>query len=177
MESEFNHGKFTKDEIIGVVFSKLKPERHWVFADIGSGSGRVAEFFSPYVRKVYAVERDAILAAELIRKFNGTNVQVVGGDGYDFLLTHKPDCVFFGGTSRIDRMLEACTAKRMAVNCARIDVALKVVEKMRELDFFTEIVAVNVSKSYDLAGGIAFRALNPVFVVVGNAEGGKSRSR
>ena len=171
MESNLNHGKFTKDEVVGVVFSKLNPEREWTFADIGSGSGRVAEFFSKYVRKVYAVEKDSTSIAKLHNKFRGTNVEVVSGDGYNFLLHNNPDCVFFGGTSGIQRMLEVCSARRVAVNCARMDVAFKVVEKMKDLGIFREIVAVNISRSYELAGGIAFRALNPVFVVVGNADG------
>ena len=170
MENNVNQGKFTKDEIIGVVFSKLKPEKEWTFADIGSGSGRVAEFFSKYVRKVYAVEKDEDTASGLRLRFKGSSVEVVNSDGYDFLKNHSPECVFFGGTSGIDRMLEVCMAERMAVNCARVDIAVNVAEKMRELGIFREIVAVNVSKSYDLAGGIAFRALNPVFVVVGNAD-------
>ena len=170
MESNLNQGKFTKDEVIGVVFSKLNPEKEWTFADIGSGSGRVAEFFSKYVRKVYAVEKDGALIDKLREKFTGTNVEVVAEDGYSFLSNNSPDCVFFGGTSGIERMLEVCEAKRIAVNCARMDVAMETAKKMKELGMFREIVIVNISKSYDLAGGIAFRALNPVFVVVGYAD-------
>lgn len=172
MKSNLNHGKFTKDEVVGVVFSKLNPEREWTFADIGSGSGRVAEFFSKYVRKVYAVERDSMLISKLHNKFKGTNIEVVSEDGYDFLLSNNPDCVFFGGTFGILEMLEVCSARRVAINCARMDVALSVAEKMRDLGIFREIVAVNISRSYELAGGIAFKALNPVFVVVGDADRG-----
>jgi len=172
MENNVNSGKFTKEEVIGVVFSKLRPEKNWIFADIGSGLGKVSEFFSPYVRKVYAVEKDSSLVQRLIEKFKGTNVEVMGMDGYHFLLDHKPDCVFFGGTSGIERMLEVCRAKKVAVNCARVDIALGVTEKMKELKIFEEIVAVNISRSYELAGGIAFKALNPVYVVIGNADWG-----
>ncbi|WP_457591885.1 rRNA adenine N-6-methyltransferase family protein [Geoglobus sp.] len=162
-------GKFTKDEVIGVVFSKLRPERDWVVADIGSGSGRVAEFLSKYVRFVYAVELDSILSKNLERKFRGSNVKVVNSHGYDFLKENEVDGVFFGGTKDIEVMLEVCRARRVVVNCARMDVAAGVVEKMKELGIFREVVMVNASHGYELAGGIAFRAINPVFVVVGDA--------
>ncbi|WP_456369415.1 rRNA adenine N-6-methyltransferase family protein [Geoglobus sp.] len=162
-------GKFTKDEVIGVVFSKLRPERDWVVADVGSGSGRVADFLSRYVRLVYAVELDPELSEILRRRFAGSNVEVVNSHGYDFLKENEVDGVFFGGTKGIERMLDVCRAKRVVVNCARMDVAVEVVRKMKELGIFREVVMVNASIGYELAGGIAFRAINPVFVVVGDA--------
>ncbi|MBE8538859.1 rRNA adenine N-6-methyltransferase family protein [Geoglobus acetivorans] len=169
MENKLNYGKFTKDEIIGIVFSKLMPGKRWVFADIGSGTGKVAEFFSRYVHKVYAVEVDGELASRLEKKFRGTNVEVINSDGYDFLREHDVDGVFFGGTKGIERMIDVCRANRIAVNCARIDVALRVAEKLRENGMFEEIVFANISKSYELVGGLAFKSYNPVFVVVGHA--------
>ncbi|WP_048092802.1 rRNA adenine N-6-methyltransferase family protein [Geoglobus acetivorans] len=169
MESKLNQGKFTKDEVIGIVFSKLMPGRSWVFADIGSGTGRVAEFFSRYVHKVYAVEVDGELVSRLEEKFRGTNVEVIYSDGYDFLKEHEVDGVFFGGTRDIERMIDVCRANRIAVNCARMDVALRVAEKLKEKGMFEEIVLASISKSYELAGGMAFKSYNPVFVVVGHA--------
>ncbi len=162
-------GKFTKDEVMGVAFSKLRPERDWVVADVGSGSGRVADFLSKYVRLVSAVELDPGLSENLRQRFAGSNVEVVNSHGYDFLKENEVDGVFFGGTRGIERMLEVCRAKRVVVNCARMDVAVEVVRKMKELGIFREVVMVNASIGYELAGGIAFRAINPVFVVVGDA--------
>ncbi len=161
-------GKYTKTEVIGVVFSKLKPDKTKVFADIGCGSGAVTEFFAPYVKKAYAVDSsvEAVKQAqERLRKFE--NVEVVCSDGKEFLEKHDVDIAFFGGTKGIESMLEVCTAERVVVNAARIDVAVKVAEKMREIGIFEEIVLVNVAKSYELAGGLAFKPLNPVFVVCG----------
>lgn len=161
-------GKYTKNEVIGVVFSKLKPDKSKVFADIGCGSGAVTEFFAPYVAKAYAVDSgvEAIKQAqERLREFE--NVEVICSDGREFLESHKVDLVFFGGTKGIETMLEVCRVERVVVNAARIDVAVKVAEKMKELGIFEEIVVVNVAKSYELAGGLAFKPLNPVFVVCG----------
>jgi len=169
MYNNLNNGKFTKDEIIGIVFSKISPEKDWIFADIGSGTGKVAEFFSKYVKKVYAVEIDKNMAKYLKEKFTGTNVEVVNSHGFDFLKENEVDAVFFGGTKNIEKMLDVCRSKKIVVNCARVDVALNVVKKMKELGINGELILINVSKGYELANGIAFKSHNPVFMVVGNA--------
>uniref|UniRef100_A0A7C2S5X7 Methyltransferase domain-containing protein n=1 Tax=Archaeoglobus fulgidus TaxID=2234 RepID=A0A7C2S5X7_ARCFL len=164
-------GKYTKAEVIGVVFSKLKPDRNKIFADIGCGSGGVTEFFAPYVAKAYAVDSsiEAVKQAqERLRRFE--NVLVICSDGKEFLETNEVDLVFFGGTKGIESMLEVCKAERVVVNAARIDVALKVADKMRVMGIFEEILIVNVAKSYELAGGLAFRPLNPVFIVCGRRD-------
>jgi len=90
-------------------------------------------------------------------------------DGVDFLKKYDYDIVFIGGTKKIEEMLEiACKkAKRIAVNAARIEIALKAFEKMKSLKFECEILALGIWKSYELAGGTAFKPLNPVFMVVG----------
>ncbi len=158
----------TKKEIIGILFAKLEPSSNDVFADIGSGSGAVAEFFSNYVDEVYAIEVDEGKAEMLRRRFKSGNVQVMRCHGYDFLKERGCDIVFFGGTKDIERMLEVCEARKIAVNAARIEVATDVVRKMKEIGIFEEIIIVNVSKSYDLAGGTAFKNINPVFMIFGS---------
>jgi hypothetical protein len=39
---------------------------------------------------------------------------------------------------------------------------------MREIGIFEEMLLINISKSYELAGEIAFRPLNPIFMVIGS---------
>lgn len=158
--------KRTKDEVIGVVFSKLKPSREHIFADIGCGTGAVSKFFSPYVEKVYAV--DLRLSDEV--KSLGGNVLALEMDGREFLERYDVDIVFIGGTKGLDEMLEKCRAKRVAVNSARIEVANLAIRKMKEKGIFKEALIVNIQKSYELAGGTAFKPLNPVFVIVGSNE-------
>ncbi len=162
--------KETKIEIAGVVFAKLRPEKREVLADIGCGNGGIAEFFAPYVAKVFAVDLDAERVARCkkrLEKFD--NVEVLKMHGLEFLREYDYDIVFFGGTKRVEEMLEIAVkrAERVVVNAARIEVATRVVEKMRRLGIFREVLIVNVSRSYDLAGGTAFKSLNPVFVIFG----------
>lgn len=164
-------GKRTKEEVIGIVFSKIKPEKNEIFADIGCGTGSVSEFFSHYVSKVYAVEADENafeFAREKLR--NLRNVEVLKMHGYEFLKSYDYDIAFFGGTKDIERMLEVCKAKKVVVNAARLEVAIEVMKKMKELGIFRELILVNISKSYELANATAFKPLNPVFIVFGSRE-------
>lgn len=161
--------KITKPEVIGVLFAKLKPSKDQIFADIGCGSGSVSEFFAPFVKKVYAIDLDEKVLEETKKRLSGLNCEVLCMDGIDFLTRFDYDIVFFGGTKRINEMLEiACKkAKKVAVNAARVEVALKAMEKMNGLGWQCEILALNIWKGYELAGGTAFKPLNPVFMVVG----------
>ncbi len=161
-------GKTTKPEIIGILFAKLKPKKNEIFADIGCGKGSVSEFFAPFVKKVYAVDSDRAAlnkAKSKLSKYN--NVELINSDGYEFLKKSECDIVFFGGTKNIEKMLEICKAKKIAVNAARVEVAVRVLEKMKNMGIFKEMLIVNVSKSYELAGGTAFKNLNPVFIIIG----------
>lgn len=161
--------KATKLEVIGVVFSKLRPKRTDVFADVGCGTGSVSEFFAPYVKKVYAVDLDEKAVLETKEKLKNYNSEVFLMNGLDFLKNYEYDIVFFGGTKNIEEMLEVAVmkARKMAANAARIEIAVKIYKKMLDLNLRSEILLVNVCRSYELAGGTAFKPLNPVFVVIG----------
>jgi cobalt/nickel transport system ATP-binding protein len=163
--------KKTKDEIIGIVFSKFKPKGDEVFADIGCGTGSVSAFFARFVKKVYAIDENKEayeLAKEKLK--NLENVEVLQMKGEDFLKKYDCDFVFFGGTRDIDKMLEVCRAKKIVVNAARIEVAIAVMNKMRELGIFKEMVIANISRSYELANATAFKSENPVFIIFGSRE-------
>jgi len=165
-----NSMKYTKDEVAGILFMKLQPEKQSIFADIGSGTGRISALLAPYVRKVFAVEANPEAFKESEQNLGSfENVKVLNMDGKEFLRNYDYDLVFFGGTGGIEEMLEMASkkAKRVVVNAARIEVAGKVIEKMKELGVFREALIVNVSKSYELAGKTAFKGLNPVFMVIG----------
>ncbi|MEM0350502.1 MAG: ATP-binding cassette domain-containing protein, partial [Archaeoglobaceae archaeon] len=168
---EAMEGKRTKDEVIGIIFSKLSPEGDEIFADIGCGTGSVSAFFARFVKKVYAIEESTEafeIAKERLKDFK--NVEVLRMNGLEFLTTHDCDLAFFGGTKNIERMLEVCKARRIVVNAARIEVAMNVMNKMKELGIFKEMMIVNISKSYELANATAFRSENPVFIIFGSRE-------
>jgi Precorrin-6B methylase 2 len=90
--------------------------------------------------------------------------------GEDFLRKYNYDKVFIGGTKNYDQMLDAASkkAKKIIANVARLETASNIVKKMREIGIFEEMLLINISKSYELAGEIAFRPLNPIFMVIGS---------
>ncbi|RLE69340.1 MAG: cobalt-precorrin-6Y C(15)-methyltransferase [Thermoprotei archaeon] len=158
--------KATKEEVIGILFAKLKPRKEEVFADIGCGSCIVSNFFADYVSKVYAVDIDEnIIKSAKVKE----NVELLHMHGLEFLKKYDYDAVFFGGSRDIEEMLEVAgkKARRIAVNLARIETACKVIHAMKESGIFKEALIVNVSKSYELAGLTAFKTINPIFMVVG----------
>ncbi len=158
--------KATKDEVIGILFAKLKPRKEDVFADIGCGSCAVSNFFADYVSKVYAVDVDEnVIRSAKVKE----NVKLLHMHGLEFLRNYDYDVVFFGGTKDIEEMLEVASrkARKIAVNLARIEMACKVIQVMKKLGIFEEALIVNISKNYELAGLTAFRPINPIFMVVG----------
>jgi len=161
--------KVTKEEIIGILFAKLKPRKEEVFADIGCGSCTVANFFANYVSKVYAVDIDEDVIRDAKVK---ENVRLLHMHGLEFLKKYSYDLVFFGGSKDIEEMLKVASkkARRIVVNLARIETAYKVIHTMKELGIFKEALIINVSKSYELAGLTAFKTINPIFMIVGDAQ-------
>jgi len=164
-------GKRTKDEVIGVIFSKFRPERSDVLADIGCYSCKISAFFSPYVKKVYAVDVDlSNVDLNLLKKCE--NVELVESHGVDFFKEKSGvSLAFFGGTDRIEEMIELAfeaNVRKFCVSAARMEVAVKAKNAMEDVGIFDEIVAVNIWRSYTLAGYTAFKPLNPVFLVFGS---------
>jgi len=41
---------------LGLLFSKIMPQKNWIMLEAGSGSGQVSIFFSNYVKEIYSFE-------------------------------------------------------------------------------------------------------------------------
>jgi precorrin-6B methylase 2 len=163
--------KRTKDEVIGIAFSKLKPKNNEVFADIGCYSCKVSAFFSPYVKKVYAVDVNlSNVDGKLLKECK--NIELIQAHGVEFLETADDvDLIFFGGTDRIEEMIKLAFnmgVSRCCISAARMEVAVKAKKALETIDVFREILAVNIWRGYNLAGYTAFRPINPVFLVFGH---------
>jgi cobalt-precorrin-6B (C15)-methyltransferase len=53
------------------------------------------------------------------------------------------------------------------VDLARIGIASRVAEMMKELGIFQELLQIQILRGYDLAGDIALKPANPIFMVIG----------
>lgn len=175
---ELVNGGPTKPEIAAIALSKLKLKKNDVFADIGCGTGSISILASGQVCEIYAVDsREKAIAAarKNIADANIKNIRLVKGEA-PAALNELPalDCAFVGGTRNITVVLDVLKEKvkrKVVVNAARIKTASIIISKMQDMGIFEEAVHVQVAKSYPLADDMAFRPINPVYIIVGTVSG------
>ncbi len=166
----------TADEVLAIALRGLAPCPGEVFADIGSGSGKVSLAASPLVREVWAVDRrpEAIAWAREQARATGTmNIRFIEGEAPEALAgLPGPDCAFIGGSANLAAVIGVLAARgtgRMVVSCVRIETLGEAVSAMKGLGIFREALLVQVARSRELAGGTMFVPAHPVWLVFGGA--------
>ena len=174
---EIVKGGPTKSEIAAITLLKLKPSPGDVIADIGCGTGSISILAAKKAGFVYAIDsrKEAIAATEKnIKESHINNIKLIQGEAPGVLDELPPlDCAFIGGTKNIKPVLQELKKKvknRIVVNAVRIQTVTDIIKIMQELGIFSEVVHVHISKSYELAGDIAFKPLNPVYIIVGDVS-------
>jgi len=168
-------GTETQPENVHIAMGKLEIRPGMTFLDIGCGSGAVSLAASRFTDKVYGIDRRPE-AVEISR------ARVPGGTFLcgeaDGLLAELPevDRCFIGGTRGIDAFFPALMEKVVpgsiiVADLARIGIASKVVGLMKREGIFEELLQIGISRGYELAGDIALRPINPIFMVVGRIPG------
>lgn len=166
----------TKPEIIAITISKLNPLPGDVFCDIGCGTGAVSIAASKFADTIYAIDIRGEAIAEAEQNFAtagiADRVTLIHGEAAEAVrCLPRLDCAFVGGTKNVESVLqELCTrvGGRVVANAARIETAARIIGCMKSLGIFEEVVHVQVSKGYELAGETAFKPINPVYIVVGD---------
>ena len=91
-------------------------------------------------------------------------------DAVDFLKNDQVfDCAFLGGTKNLAEILPVLAKKvkrTIVINAVMVSTLEQAVATFKELGIFTEVVQVQVSRSYDIAGSIMFRPIDPVYIIV-----------
>ena len=167
----------TKSEIAAITLLKLKPSPGDVVADIGCGTGSISILAAKKAGFVYAIDfrKEAITVTEKNIKESGiNNIKLIQGEAPG-ILDELPllDCAFIGGTRNIKPVLQQLKKKvknMIVVNAVRIQTVSNIIRIMQEMEIFSEVVHVQVSKSYELAGEIAFKPINPVYIIVGDVS-------
>ncbi|HTY15546.1 MAG TPA: precorrin-6Y C5,15-methyltransferase (decarboxylating) subunit CbiT [Methanoregulaceae archaeon] len=164
----------TKDEVMALSLFKLGINESDVFADIGCGTGKISLEVSSVAMKVYAIDRrkEAIaLAREKAESAGAENIELFCGEAIDILPTiDRIDCAFIGGSGNLDRVLRILHTfhtRSIVVNAVKIDTLNLAINTMEQLGIFKEALHLQVGKSHTLAGGIMFKPLDPVYIVVG----------
>lgn len=164
-------GTATQEENIYIAMGKLKIQPGMVFLDIGCGSGAVSMAASRYTDHIYGIDARAE-AVEVSRK------KVPGGRFFEGeaaqILPDLPriDRCFIGGTRNFESFFPLLLEKAasdfvVVVDLARIGMAHKVAALMKRAGIFQELMQIHICRGYDLAGDLALRPVNPIFMVVG----------
>ena len=168
----------TKPEIIAITISKLNLTPDCVFCDIGCGTGAVSIAASKFADEIYAIDTREEAIREAERNFRDANtsdkVTLIHGEA-SLVIADLPtlDCAFVGGTRNIESVLRVLCTKvrgRVVANVVRIETAARIIECMKSFGIFEEVIHVQVSKGYELAGETAFKPMNPVYIVVGDTR-------
>jgi cobalt-precorrin-6B (C15)-methyltransferase len=164
----------TQDELMAISLSKLGIRHGDIFADIGCGTGKVSVEVSRTAGKVYAmdVRKEAIDHALALAAGHGvSNIEFLHGNATELLPgLEELDCAFVGGSKDLGKVLEMLSSKvkgNIVVNAVLLDTLKEAIDSMSRLGIFREAIHVQVSRSYDLAGSIMFKPLNPVYIIVG----------
>jgi cobalt-precorrin-6B (C15)-methyltransferase len=110
-------------------------------------------------------------AQESAQKSGIHNIEFFCTDAVDYLTSDQIfDCAFVGGTQHLGRILPvlAKNIKRtIVVNAVLLSTLAETVATMQHIGIFCEVVQVQVSRSYEIAGSIMFKPIDPVYVIVG----------
>jgi cobalt-precorrin-6B (C15)-methyltransferase len=164
-------GTATQEENIHIAMGKLDIRPGDIFLDIGCGSGAVSLAASRFTDKIYGIDvRAEAVQLSKSRIPCGTFFQ---GDAAQILPTMPQiNRCFIGGTRNLEsffpRLMERTKPNGIiVVNLARIGIATRVVELMKEAKIFQELLQIHICRGYELAGDMGFKPVNPIFMVVG----------
>jgi cobalt-precorrin-6B (C15)-methyltransferase len=163
----------TQDEIMAVSLFKLGLCPADTVLEIGCGTGKVSVALAKLVTQVYALDRrpEAIsVATETARCAGVSNIGFSCMDALEFLKKDQVfDCAFLGGTKNLTEILPVLATKvkrTIVVNAVMVSTLERAVATAKDLGIFSEAVQVQVSRSYDIAGSIMFRPIDPVYIIV-----------
>lgn len=166
----------TKPEVRAVALSKLRLEPSDHLVDVGACTGAVTIEAARRAGRVTAIERDPE-RAEVVRKNLAVNevtadVEIRRATAPDGL-PEGADALFLGGSRNFEAVLDAAHSMgigRFVMNVARLEVAGRAVEAVRDRGTLEEVLHLQVNRGYDLAGATGFDAGDPVYMIVGRID-------
>jgi cobalt-precorrin-6B (C15)-methyltransferase len=163
----------TQDEIMAVSLFKLGLHSTDVVLEIGCGTGKVSVAMAKTAKNVCSLDKrpEAVsLATKTARNAGVNNIEFFCTDALDFLKNDMVfDCAFLGGTQALTEILPVLAKKvkrTIVINAVMVSTLERAVTALKELGIFTEVVQVQVSRSYDISGSIMFKPINPVYIII-----------
>jgi len=175
----------TKPAVRAVLVDRLDltPADH--FVEVGSCTGAVTIDAARNAGRVTALERKATrldaTRENLAANETSAAVDLVEAEAPEGL-PEDADALFLGGSRNYEAVLDHAVetgVDRVAMNVSRLEVAGAATEAFRERDLLEDVLQVQVSRGYELAGATSFDAENPVYMLFGGvddavaADGGK----
>jgi cobalt-precorrin-6B (C15)-methyltransferase len=177
----------TKPAVRSVTLGRLALDGDDHFVEVGSCTGAVTTEAARRAGRVTAIERKPERLEATAKNLAANGIDA-GGDAeaaddpeaaVDLVRAEAPegvpadaDALFLGGSRNFEAVLDRAVATgvdRVVMNVARLEVAGDAVRAFRERDLYEEVLQVQVSTGYQLAGATSFDSDNPVYVVVGGA--------
>ena len=172
-------GLITKSEIRAIVLSKLRLLQDHILWDLGAGSGSISIEASLLVPsgKVFAFEKkpQRVHQIEINKnRFGVKNLEIVSTvlpEGLKGL--PRPDRIFVGGGGRdLETIINTAVTflkpdGLVVVNTVLMQNIRTATEALEALDFKTDMVQVQISRSRDMPWGARLDAQNPVWIVSG----------
>ncbi len=164
-------GTATQEENIHIAMGKLKIQPGQVFLDIGCGSGAVSAAASCYTDRVFGIDRRAE-AVEISRTALPSGKFFCGEAAAILPSLPRIDRCFIGGTRGIDEFFPLLLSRTspgavIVSDLARLGIAAGLARMMKQAGIFSELIQIHISRGYELAGDIALRPANPIFMVIG----------
>ncbi len=162
----------TKPEVRSVTLGKLELDGTDHFVEVGSCTGAMTIEAARRAGRVTAIERKPE-RLETTRKNLAANdidgVELIDAEAPDGI-PEDADALFLGGSRNYAEVLAYAAetgVDRVVMNVSRLEVAGDAVRAFREHGLFQEIVQMQVSTGYELAGATSFDSDNPVYVISG----------
>jgi precorrin-6Y C5,15-methyltransferase (decarboxylating) len=175
-------GLITKAEVRAVALAKLALHPGQVLWDVGAGSGSVGLEASLLLGsgRILSVEKNPERATQIAAnrdKFRVPNLEVVCGQAPACLADlPAPDRVFIGGGGKnmADILREALHRIRpqglVVITATLLETLEEARRVLRQENWSVDVVQLQVSRAQPLSGGSFLKALNPVWIVTGQAE-------
>jgi cobalt-precorrin-6B (C15)-methyltransferase len=164
----------TQDEIMAVSLFKLGLRNTDTVLEIGCGTGKISVAIAQQAKKIFSIDKrpEAIsIAGEYAQKAPVSNIEFFCIDAVEFLESERLfDCAFVGGTQQLARILPMLTKKvrrTIVINAVLLSTLDQALKSMKQLGIFCEVIQVQVTRSYEIAGSIMFKPIDPVYVIVG----------
>lgn len=166
----------TKAEVRSVLLGKLDLHAGEHFVEVGSCTGAVTVEAARRAGRVTALERKPerlettrknLAANETDAELDLREAEAPEG------LPEDADALFLGGSRNYEAVLDHAVetgVDRLAMNVSRLEVAGDAVRAFRERGLLGDIVQLQVSRGYELAGATSFDSNNPVYMLVGSAS-------